>query len=130
MNDKAKIRELHKLDFDIFSAPRAGRGNGVGFIFKNGFPIKNQKALKFKSFEGIEAVILAQKRMKTCLMYRPGIISLKGIRKAISTLRHYFGQNLKIVYAVKLLCQVKLFCVVTLTFILKVIQQMQLNLLT
>ena len=38
-------REMHELGFDIFSAPRAGRGGGVGFIFKNGFPIKNQKAL-------------------------------------------------------------------------------------
>ena len=44
---KAKIRELHELGFDIFSGPRAGRRGGVGFIFKNGFPIKNQKALKF-----------------------------------------------------------------------------------
>ena len=48
VKDKAKMRELHELGFDIFSAPRAGRGDVVGFIFKNSFPIKNQKALKFK----------------------------------------------------------------------------------
>ena len=67
VKDKAKIRELHELGFDIFSAPRAGRGGGVGFIFKSGFPITNQKALKFKSFEVTEAVILAQERIKICL---------------------------------------------------------------
>ena len=50
----------------------AGRGGGVGFILKNGFPIKNQQALKFKSFEVTEAVILAKERIKMCLMFRPG----------------------------------------------------------
>ena len=35
--------------------------------------MKNQKALKFESFEVTEAVILAQERIKICLMYRPGI---------------------------------------------------------
>ena len=69
------------MGFDIFSAPRAGRGGGVGFIFKSGFPIKNQKALKFKSFEVTEAVILAQERIKICLMYRPGINKPKKIKK-------------------------------------------------
>ena len=39
VKDKAKIRELHESGFDIFGAPRAGRGGGVGFIFKSGFPI-------------------------------------------------------------------------------------------
>ena len=65
----------------IFSAPRAGRGGGVGFIFKSGFPIKNQKSIKFKSFEVTEAVILAQERIKICLMYRPGINKPKRIKK-------------------------------------------------
>ena len=69
------------MSFDIFSAPRAGRGGGVGFIFKSGFPIKNQKALKFKSFEVTEAVILAQERIKICLMYRPRINNPKRIKK-------------------------------------------------
>ena len=81
VKDKAKIRELHKLGFDIFSAPRAGRGGVVGFVFKSGFPIKNQKALKFKSFEVTEAVILAQERIKICLMYRPEINKPKRIKK-------------------------------------------------
>ena len=81
VKDKAKIRELHELGFDIFSAPRAGRGGGVGFIFKSGFPIKNQKSIKFKSFEVTEAVILAQERIKICLMYRPGINKPKRIKK-------------------------------------------------
>ena len=30
VKDKAKVRELHELGFDIFSTPRAGRG-GVSF---------------------------------------------------------------------------------------------------
>ena len=69
------------MGFDIFSAPRAGRGGGVGFIFKSGFPIKNQKSIKFKSFEVTEAVILAQERIKICLMHRPGINKPKRIKK-------------------------------------------------
>ena len=48
VKDKGKIRELHELGFDIFSAPRAGIGGEVGFSFKSGFPINNQKALKLK----------------------------------------------------------------------------------
>ena len=43
---KAKIRELHELGFNIFSAPKAGRGGGVGFIFKSG--ISNQESKSFK----------------------------------------------------------------------------------
>ena len=97
VKDKAKIKELHELGFDIFSAPRAGRGGGVGFIFKSGFPIKNQKSIKFKSFEVTEAIILAQERIKICLMYRPELTSLKELRKKILALHHYFGQNLKII---------------------------------
>ena len=62
VNDKTKIQEIHELGFDIFTTPRAGRGGGVGFIFKNGIFVKNLKALKFRSFEVTKAVILAQKR--------------------------------------------------------------------
>ena len=60
INDKAQIRELHELDFDIFSAPTSGKGGGVGFIFKNGFRTKNQKALKFNLFEVTKAAIFTQ----------------------------------------------------------------------
>ena len=69
------------MGFDIFNAPRAGRGGGVGFIFKSRFPIKNQKALKFKSFEVTETVILAQERIKICFMYRLGINKPKKFNK-------------------------------------------------
>ena len=62
VNDKTKIRELHDLAFDIFSKPKVGRGGRIGFIFKNGFSIKNQTALKSKSFEVAEAEILAQEK--------------------------------------------------------------------
>ena len=99
--DKAKIRELHELGFDFFSAPRAGKGGGVGFIFKSGFPIKNQKALKFKSFEVTEAVILAEERIKICIMYRPGINKAKRIKNEnisiISLFWSKFEDYLKVV---------------------------------
>ena len=97
VKDKAKIRELHESGFGIFSAARAGRGGGVSFIFKNRFPITNQKALKFKSFEVTEAVILAQERINTCLMYRPGINKPKRIKKINISFTRYFGQNLTII---------------------------------
>ena len=97
VKDKAKIRELHALGFDIFSAPRAGRGGGVGFIFKSGFPIKNQKSIKFKLFQVTEAVILAQEKIKICLMYRPGINKPKRIKKENISFTSLFCQNLKII---------------------------------
>ena len=78
------------MGFDIFSAPRAGRGGGVGFIFKSGFPIKNHKALKFKAFGVTEAVRLAQERIKICLMYRPGINKPKTIKKGHISLTSLF----------------------------------------
>ena len=43
VKDKAYIRELHELGFDIFSAPRAGRGGGVGFISRVGFLLRIKK---------------------------------------------------------------------------------------
>ena len=118
------------MGFDIFSAPRAGRGGGVGFIFKSGFPIKNQKSIKFKSFEVTEAVILAQERIKICLMYRPGINKPKRIKKENISFTSLFWSEFEDYLSNKVTLSDKLFCVVTLTFILKLIQQMQSNFLT
>ena len=76
------MREVHELGFDIFSTPRVRRGGGVGFILNIGFSIRNQKTLKFQSFEVTGAVILAQERIKLCLVYRPETNKSKRIKKS------------------------------------------------
>ena len=75
-NDEAIFREIHELGYDIFGQPRAGRGGGVGFICKTGFPVIHHKVRKFISFE-VSEVLLRNSIDCICwsLIYRPGVSS-------------------------------------------------------
>ena len=75
----------------IFSVHQ-GLEEEVGLVSFSRFPIKNknQKSLKFKSFEVTEAVILAQERIKIWLMCRPGINKPKRIKKGIISFTSLF----------------------------------------
>ena len=70
--DTAIHAEIRDHGFEIFSAPRKGRGGGVGFIFKSSKikPIKNN-IKKFKSFEGLECIVKgSDKLLRLCVIYR------------------------------------------------------------
>ena len=57
-NDKAKFAEIREYGFDIFSAPRKGRGGGVAFIFNpKHIKLIRNNVNKYKSFEVLEAVL-------------------------------------------------------------------------
>ena len=55
LNDAAKFAEIHDFGFDLFSAPRRGKGGGVAFIFDPSRvkPIRNNLT-KYSSFEVLE----------------------------------------------------------------------------
>ena len=80
-NDEAIFREIHEFGYDIFSQPRAGRGGGVGFICKIGFPVVHHKVKKFKSFEVSEVVLKdGNDCIRLSLIYRPGVSSKSQIK--------------------------------------------------
>ena len=71
-SDSSIFAEFRECNFDIFSAPRKGRGGGVGFIFSTLVlkPVRNN-IKKFKSFEGLECVLKGSDRMfRLCVIYR------------------------------------------------------------
>ena len=71
-DDRAKFSEIHDMGFDVISAPRKGRGGGVGFLFdpKVLSPIRNDVS-RYSSFEVIECVIKSpDKNIRLCVVYR------------------------------------------------------------
>ena len=71
-SDKAKFAEIHDAQFDVFNAPRKGRGGGVGFIFDPSRinPIRNN-VKSHSSFEALECIINSvQKPIRLCTIYR------------------------------------------------------------
>ena len=57
LNDKSKFAEIREHGYDIFSAPRKGRGGGVGFLYDSTHVnLKRNNVNSFKSFEVLEAV--------------------------------------------------------------------------
>ena len=57
-NDKAKFAEIREYGFDIFSAPRKGRGGGVAFIFNpKHIKLIRNNVNKYKSFKVLETVL-------------------------------------------------------------------------
>ena len=71
-NDRAKFAEIRDFGFDIISAPRRGRGGGVGFLFnpKVISPVRND-VTKYSSFEVLECVIkTAGEVIRLCVVYR------------------------------------------------------------
>ena len=76
VSDKAKFAEIREHGFDIFSAPRKGRGGGVAFLFNsNHMNLKRNNVNTFKSFEVLEAIIKEQS----------GIIRLSVIYRTTQT---------------------------------------------
>lgn len=71
VNDSAKFAEIHDYGFDIFSAPRRGKGGGVAFLFNPNRvkPIRNN-VTKFSSFEILECVIQTSRLLRLCVVYR------------------------------------------------------------
>jgi len=72
INDKAKFAEIHDHGFDIFSAPRKGRGGGVAFVFDPDRvkPIRN-KVKHFSSFEVLECVVKTSSHtLRLIVVYR------------------------------------------------------------
>ena len=70
--DKAKFAEIHDLGYDIFSAPRRGRGGGVAFLFNPQVlnPIRNN-TVKYSSFEVLECVLQSgEELLRICVVYR------------------------------------------------------------
>ena len=72
LGDAAILAEFRDYGYDIFSAPRKGRGGGVGFIFNSSVikPVRNN-IRKFKSFEGLECIVKGSDRLlRLCVVYR------------------------------------------------------------
>jgi exonuclease III len=77
--DSAIFAEIHDHGYDIFSAPRRGRGGGVAFLFNPSRlkPIRNNTN-KFSSFEALECLIKTSSQLlRLCVIYRSTQISCK-----------------------------------------------------
>ena len=71
VKDSAKFAEIHDYGFDIFSAPRKGKGGGVAFIFNPEIvkPVRNN-VTTYSSFEILECVIQTTTLLRLCVVYR------------------------------------------------------------
>ena len=77
--DSAIYKEIHEQGFEIFNAPRRGRGGGVAFLFnsKKVKPLRNNTA-KYSSFEALECVVKStQGLIRFCVVYRSTQIASK-----------------------------------------------------
>jgi len=77
--DAAIFAEIHDHGFDIFSAPRRGRGGGVAFLFNSARlkPIRNNTN-KFTSFEVLECLVKTSSQLiRLCVIYRSTQIACK-----------------------------------------------------
>ena len=97
-NDSAIHSEIKDFGYDIESAPRAGRGGGVAFIFNTSRikPIRNN-VKKYTSFEALECTIKSSDELlRLCVIYR----STQGKSKSLyeqtktSTFFDQFGDYL------------------------------------
>ena len=72
LDDKAKFAEIHDSGFDIFSAPRRGRGGGVAFIFNpTKVRLMRNNVKKYSSFEVLEAIVkTSSDSLRLCVVYR------------------------------------------------------------
>lgn len=79
MKDVAKFAEIHDHGYDLFSAPRRGRGGGVAFIFDKSRvkPVRHNVAT-FSSFEVLECIVKSSGQLlRFCVIYRSTQISSK-----------------------------------------------------
>jgi hypothetical protein len=72
LKDSAIFAEIHDHGYDVFSAPRRGRGGGVAFLFNPSKlkPVRNTTKT-FSSFEVLECLVKSQTQMiRLCVLYR------------------------------------------------------------
>lgn len=72
--DKAKLGEIKDYGWNILSDPRKHRsGGGIAMLFRNTFQLKgNSKVTKYKSFQVMESLLVADKEMVRLVnIYRP-----------------------------------------------------------
>ena len=79
VNDAAKFAEIHDHGFDIFNAPRRGRGGGVAFIFNpSRVSLIRNNVNKYSSFEVLEAIIkTSTDSLRLSVIYRSTQITSK-----------------------------------------------------
>lgn len=97
MNDRATFAEIHDLGYDIFSAPRQGRGGGVAFLFdpKTISPVRNSTR-KFSSFEVLECVLTSgAKLIRLCVVYRSTQAKTKYNETKVTTFLQQFDDYLE-----------------------------------
>ena len=72
MNDVAKFAEIHEYGYDIFNAPRRGRGGGVSFIFNpTRVRLVRNNVSKYSSFEVLEALLqTSSDLLRLCVVSR------------------------------------------------------------
>ena len=79
VNDNAKFAEIREYGYSILSAPRKGRGGGVGFIFNSStIALKRNNVSSYKSFEVLEALIRTNEGLiRLSVVYRTTQVSSK-----------------------------------------------------
>ena len=72
INDKAKFSEIREFGFEIISAPRKGRGGGVGFLYNpSKVLLKRNKVSTYVSFEVLKAVVKGKDELiRLSVVYR------------------------------------------------------------
>ena len=72
VNDKAKFAEIREYGYEILSAPRKGRGGGVGFLFNSSaISLKRNNVSSYKSFEVLEALVKSEEGLlRLSVVYR------------------------------------------------------------
>ena len=95
--DKAKFAEIHDQGYDIFSAPRKGRGGGVAFLFdpKVLNPVRNN-TIKYSSFEVLECVLKSgDELVRLCVVYRSTQAKKKYEETKVATFMDQFDLYLQ-----------------------------------
>jgi len=95
--DKAKFAEIHDQGYDIFSAPRKGRGGGVAFLFDPKIlnPVRNN-TIKYSSFEVLECVLKSgDELVRLCVVYRSTQAKQKYEETKVATFMDQFDLYLQ-----------------------------------
>ena len=101
LKDSAIHSEIHDFGYDIESAPRAGRGGGVAFIFNPARvkPIRNN-VKAYSSFEALECILKSSGGLlRLCVIYRTtqGKTKSQYEKTKTSVFFDQFGEYLDIV---------------------------------
>ena len=73
--------ELCPNDYRLLHSPRsAGRGGGVGLLYKQGIGSKTRLfEHSFTSFECIDVIFVARKSLRAIVVYRPPVCASVGV---------------------------------------------------